>query len=132
MLCSLFVLGFGLFLSASNQPFGLLDEEYEDEDGNPIEGSQKELFINATETETTHPAKMVEVLFFALFGITDYEDAEISQFVMPWSSLLIKVTVFIICISVMRLFLGNLRSIFDDDNHCAYQLVDCDDVRHLL
>ena len=90
--CSLFVLGFGLFLSASNQPFGLLDEEYEDEDGNPIEGSQKELFINATETETTHPAKMVEVLFFALFGITDYEDAEISQFVMPWSSLLIKVT----------------------------------------
>ena len=92
MLCSLFVLGFGLFLSASNQPFGLLDEEYEDEDGNPIEGSQKELFINATETETTHPAKMVEVLFFALFGITDYEDAEISQFVMPWSSLLIKVT----------------------------------------
>ena len=54
--------------------------------------SQKELFINATETETTHPAKMVEVLFFALFGITDYEDAEIAQFVMPWSSLLIKVT----------------------------------------
>ena len=127
-------MGFGLFLSASNQPFGLLDEEYEDEDGNPIEGSQKELFINATETETTHPAKMVEVLFFALFGITDYEDAEISQFVMPWSSLLIKVTpsVFIICISVMRLFLGNLRSVFDDDNHRAYQLVDCDDVRHLL
>ena len=127
-------MGFGLFLSASNQPFGLLDEEYEDEDGNPIEGSQKELFINATETETTHPAKMVEVLFFALFGITDYEDAEISQFVMPWSSLLIKVTpsVFTICISMMHLFSGNLRSVFDDDNHCAHQLVDCDDVRHLL
>ena len=134
--CSLFVLGFGLFLSASNQPFGLLDEEYEDEDGNPIEGSQKELFINATETETTHPAKMVEVLFFALFGITDYEDAEISQFVMPWSSLLIKVTPSVFTnffyIFKLHLFLGNLRSVFDDDNHRAYQLVDCDDVRHLL
>ena len=94
---SLFVLGFGLFLSASNQPFGLPDDEY-DEEQNPLGASQKELFINATETETTHPAKMVEVLFFALFGITDYEDAEISQFVMPWSSLLIKVK-FICCFS---------------------------------
>ena len=88
---SLFVLGFALCLSASNQPFGLPDDEY-DEEQNPLGASQKELFINATETETTHPAKMVEVLFFALFGITDYEDAEIAQFVMPWSSLLIKVT----------------------------------------
>ena len=87
---SLFVLGFGLCLSASNQPFGLPDEEY-DEEQNPLGASQKELFINATETETTHPAKMVEVLFFALFGVTDYEDAEISLFLMPWSSLLIKV-----------------------------------------
>ena len=60
--------------------------------------SQAELFLNATETESTHPAKMTEILFFALFGVTDYGDAEISEFLMPWSTLLIKVTLCFLCL----------------------------------
>ena len=41
---------------------------------------------------------MTEILFFALFGVTDYGDAEISEFLMPWSTLLIKVTLCFLCL----------------------------------
>ena len=91
------MVGFALFLSAPNKPFGLPDEEYSS-DQNPMGVSQAELFLNATETESTHPAKMTEILFFALFGVTDYGDAEISEFLMPWSTLLIKVTLGFLCL----------------------------------
>ena len=115
------MIGFSFFLSVSNQPFGLPDEDYlTDPEINPTGATQKELFINATETEHTHPAKMMEVLFFALFGVTDYEDAQISQFIMPWSSLLIKF-IFAIYLTMSIIVLINLLIAMMSDTYCRIQ-----------
>ena len=125
------MVGFSFFLSVSNQPFGLPDEDYltdpDDPDALPDDATetkrlihQKKLFINATKTESTHPAKMMEVLFFALFGVTDYDDAQISQFIMPWSSLLIKF-IFAIYLTMSIIVLINLLIAMMSDTYCRIQ-----------
>ena len=126
------MVGFSFFLSVSNQPFGLPDEDYlTDPEVNPdalpddapmkeLLIEQKKLFINATKTESTHPAKMMEVLFFALFGVTDYDDAQISQFIMPWSSLLIKF-IFAIYLTMSIIVLINLLIAMMSDTYCRIQ-----------
>ena len=88
---SLFVFGYALACSVANQPFGFPGDYVDDEKLNPEKKSQLELFEDAALNEGTHPLKMIEVLFFALFGITDYDDASISKFIMPWTFILIKV-----------------------------------------
>ena len=95
-----------------------------------------ELFINATETESTHPAKMTEVLFYALFGVTAYDDANISQFLMPWSTLLIKVKficshsindwsifqgIFAVYLTMTIIVLINLLIAMMSDTYCRIQ-----------
>lgn len=93
---SLFISGYALCCSVANQPFGFPDDFIYDEDLNPDKLTQAELFENAIAEEGAHPMKMMEVLFFALFGVTDYDDVGITQYNMPWTIYLIKVSIFII------------------------------------
>ena len=66
---SLFVGGYALFGTTLNQPFGH-PNDYQSKEKNPDKLKQKELFEKVVDEEGVNPALMIEVLFFALFGIT--------------------------------------------------------------
>ena len=129
---SLFVFGYALACSVANQPFGFPEDYVDDEKLNPDKKSQLELFEDAALNEGTHPLKMIEVLFFALFGITDYDDASISKFIMPWTFILIKVG-FLLCLEIYHHLASDyLHDLPDDDHNCVDQSANRHDVGHLL
>ena len=67
--------------SSMNQPFGLPSEFVNDQELNPDNLTQAELFQVKAAEEGNNPLFMFEVHFFALFGITSYEDVMASQYI---------------------------------------------------
>jgi hypothetical protein len=89
---SLFIVGFALFCSVANQPFGFPDDDFITDPEINTEGkTMEEIFDAAVVDENANPMKMVEILFFALFGVTDYDDVKISEHVHENTILLVKV-----------------------------------------
>ena len=79
---SLFVFGYAMLGASMNQPFGLPTDFIDDPELNPDNLTQFELFDQKASEENNHPFYMFEVHFFALFGITGYEDVMDSKYIM--------------------------------------------------
>ena len=78
---SLFVFGYAMLGSSMNQPFGLPSDYVNDAELNPNNLTQARLFNVMAAEEGNNPLFMFEVHFFALFGITSYEDVMASQYI---------------------------------------------------
>ena len=78
---SLFVFGYAMLGSSMNQPFGLPSDYINDAELNPNNLTQARLFNVMAAEEGNNPLFMFEVHFFALFGITSYEDVMASQYI---------------------------------------------------
>ena len=82
---ALFVFGYAMLGSSMNQPFGLPSEYINDPELNPENLTQSKLFEVMAAEEGNNPIFMFEVHFFALFGITSYEDVMASQYIEGWT-----------------------------------------------
>ena len=69
-------MGYALHFSAMNQPFGFPGEFESNSTNNPANLTMEEFFEEKVDEEGIQPFIMFETLFFALFGITGYINAQ--------------------------------------------------------
>ena len=117
---SLFVFGYAMLGSSMNQPFGLPSEYINDPDLNPDNLSQAQLFDTKASEEGNTPFFMFEVHFFALFGITGYEDVMASQYIQGWTLYAFKL-VFASYLTLSIIVLINLLIAMMSDTYCRIQ-----------
>ena len=133
---SLFVFGYAMLGASMNQPFGLPTDFVDDPELNPDNLTQAELFEQKSSEENNHPFYMFEVHFFALFGITGYEDVMDSQYIMgepgnltnislscyspDWTIYLFKL-VFASYLTLSIIVLINLLIAMMSDTYCRIQ-----------
>ena len=87
---SLFVFGYAMLGASMNQPFGLPSDFVGDDELNPNNLTQMELFELKSSEEGLHPLYMFELHFFALFGITGYTDMMASKYIQGWTFYMFK------------------------------------------
>ena len=87
---SLFLTGYALLGTTMNQPFGNPNDYIHDKKLNPKNLTQKALFEDKVDEEGVQPFLMFEILFFALFGITNYDDMKVSNYIQPWTYYMFK------------------------------------------
>ena len=117
---ALFVMGYSMLASSMNQPFGYPDDYIKDPELNPKNLTQKELFKSINANEDFNPIYMFEVHFFALFGITSYENVMASQYLQGWTFYMFKL-VFASYLTLSIIVLINLLIAMMSDTYCRIQ-----------
>ena len=86
--------GYALQVTAMNQPFGF-EGDYsglnsDGEELNPQNLTLGPLFEEKIDSEGIQPFLMLEILFFALFGITGVSDMMASEYIADWTLYVFK------------------------------------------
>ena len=117
---SLFMMGFSMLASAMNQPFGYPEDYITDPEINPDNKTQQELFSSASNYDDSNVIFMFEVHFFALFGITGYDDVMSSKYLQGWTFYMFKL-VFASYLTLSIIVLINLLIAMMSDTYCRIQ-----------
>ena len=121
---SLFMMGFSMLASAMNQPFGYPEDYITDPEINPDNKTQQELFSSASNSDDSNVIFMFEVHFFALFGITSYDDVMSSKYLQGWTFYMFKL-VFASYLTLSIIVLINLLIAMMSDTYCRSELIKC-------
>ena len=108
----LFLTGYALLGTTINQP--------NDKKLNPKNLMQKALYEDKVDEEAVQPFLMFEILFFALFGITNYDDMKVSNYIQPWTYYMFK-AVFATYLTMTIIVLINLLIAMMSDTCCRIQ-----------